>query len=697
MIRTISIPLGLILVAALAGCSDSLQGATVLHLSDLPQKRIATDHVWRDGWRLPAGEPVIVDLGPLGDTPILRLGVLHTGSATRPSLKVYVGDTRVKTFVTRATTQWRDIRLDLSRFAGSEESCRIVFSDASGFTLGPCELVSKGAATQPNVLVFLIDTLRKDHLGCYGYERNTSPNIDALAEDGIRFDGHMPQSTWTRPSVASLLTSLYPSFHGAEDWPDVMRDGVPTLGAALGAAGYESHALFANPNVLPVWGMGDEFTRVTHIDDQAGADADDAHVVNAAIEAIQNAAGRPWFIYAHTMAPHDPYEPPAPYDAQFARVQYIGSEEEIRRQKILEQYDGEIGYVDAQFGRLVTELKRLGQYDNTLIVLLSDHGEEFWEHGGELHGTSLYEEQLGIPLIVKLPANESAGKTRDALVQTIDIAPTILELVGAAPEPRFQGVSFTDILGDPTLNDRIGFSSLVHNALSMRAARKGGLKYVHDIVKAEEFWLDIAEDPAEIHPVTAAPEGGDQLSQFVRRMAIQSSLGFHLLVTCGSGEEHSVTGALSSEAIEGYEWDYYDWKGKAEREGDTVRFEMKTKVPYDEQIGREKWHDEFGEQQNAHLRLDVDPNAPLTIRIEVDGEPVSADITFAGAKGAATALADATVVPIKLAASPDTFDPATLPRKFAIYVWYVADANQLSAADLDADTVEALRALGYLE
>ena len=697
MMRTIFIPLSLILTVVLSGCSDPPQGGRVVALDDLPQKRILTDHVWRDGWRLPPEEDVIVDLGPLGDTPVLRLGFLRTGADTKPSVKVYVGETRVKSYVAKAETTWRDIRLDLSRFSGSQNSCRIVFSDSRGITLGPCELVSKGAVKQPNVLVFLVDTLRKDHLGCYGYDRQTSPNIDALAEDGIRFDTHMPQSTWTRPSVASLFTSLYPSFHGAEDWTDKMREDVPTLGAALAAAGYESHALFTNPNVLPVWGMGDEFTRVTHIDYQAGAEVDDARVVNAAISTIQNTAGRPWFIYAHTMAPHDPYEPPAPYDTKFARVQHVGTEEEISRQKTIEQYDGEIGYVDEQFGRLVAELKRLGQYDNTLIVLLSDHGEEFWEHGGEIHGTSLYEELLGVPLIVKLPGNESAGKTRAALVQTIDIAPTILELVGAAAEPRFQGASFTDIIGDPMLDTRIGFASLVHNALSMRAAREGGLKFVHDNVKSEEFWLDVVDDPAELKPIRVAPEGGEVLQQFVRRMAIQSSLGFHLLITCGSGEEYSVTGEVSSETLSDYQWDYYDWKGKAEREGDTVRFEMQTKVPYDEQVGREQWHDEFGEQQNAHLRLDVDPNAPLTIRIEVDGQPVSTDITFGGLKGAPVALADATLVPLKLTASPDAFDPAKLPRKFAIYVWYVADSNQLSTADLDADTVEALRGLGYVD
>jgi hypothetical protein len=241
-----------------------------------------------------------VNVGALDKATALRFGILRIGASDNPTAIIFVGEQEVHSYRVTAGPPWFDTRVDLSAYANDDESCYIELSDAQGIALAPCTLIREEEKSPPNILIFMIDTLRKDHLGSYGYTRDTSPNIDKLAREGVVFENHMPQSTWTRPSVASLLTSLYPSYHGPEDWPDVMREGLSSLGASLGVAGYTTHGLFSNPNVTPTCGKGDEFERVVYFDELAGQD--DAEVVDAAITTIKNEVGWPWFLYVHTMA-----------------------------------------------------------------------------------------------------------------------------------------------------------------------------------------------------------------------------------------------------------------------------------------------------------------------------------------------------------------------------------------------------------
>ncbi|MEK7795282.1 MAG: sulfatase [Candidatus Hydrogenedentota bacterium] len=679
-----------------AACSSPIDTSAASPVASLDAKRVALDKEWRDALRFGADSPPILDLGPHEAGDALRLGVLPFGATIENAhIDVYIGARRVKRVTIPQTPEWSDIRIEA---AGGRDGDHLFLDmrNAGTLWLSHCE-VTRPKDTRPNVLVFLVDTLRRDHVGCYGYARATSPNIDALAAESVRFERCMAQSSWTKPSVATLLTSTWPQVHGAEDRPDVMRQDLPTLAKALERAGYNTQAFFTNINVLPLWGFGNEFARCVDVDSTEWQTADDARPIDAAIDAIHNAKGRPWFLYVHTMGPHDPYAPPAPYDVKFASDISGLSEKEAKVRRSMDRYDGEIANTDAQFGRLIQMLKDERLYDNTLIVVVSDHGEEFLDHGGEFHARTLYEEVVGVPLIVKPPLASPGAAVVPGLVRVIDIAPTILELVGAEAEPRFQGESFAVMMRDPTLDSRTGFASLFDEAISMRAAATTRYKFIDDRVAAKREWFDLVSDPHERQPIFVAPPEGAPLERFAARVAGIGAEGLHVLITCGDNQPRKVSGRVESAGLRGYEFHYYEWKGSATRDGDSVTFSIHTQDPQDHALERDVWHNERAEQDHARLVARIDPAKPVKLTITVDGGPIDIGRVHLGANAAHAPLDHAALAPLDIVARADAFDPAALPREFGVYVWYVPPADTRDIEQLDDATREALRGLGYLQ
>lgn len=264
---------------------------------------------------------------------------------------------------------------------------------------------------RPDVVIFLIDTLRKDHLGCYGYPINTSPNIDAFAQDAVQFRQLIPMSSWTRPSVASLLTGTMDFTHHALSPEDHLAEGLPSLPTTLKAAGWQTHAAVANPEVGANYGFAAGFD--TYADLWQGRQKfgweDDAKVLSRALEHLAPAGDAPLFLYLHLIAPHRNYEPRPGTEEAFVPEQFVGTRREAQVQRERALYDAEIHGADAEFGRLIAALRTAGRYDNALIVLLSDHGEQFMEHGERAHANSLHFEELGVPLLIKLPGNAHRG------------------------------------------------------------------------------------------------------------------------------------------------------------------------------------------------------------------------------------------------------------------------------------------------
>jgi len=320
---------------------------------------------------------------------------------------------------------------------------------ASGPERGPVE-----KRKPPNIVVYLIDTLRPDHLGCYGYGRKVSPSIDQFARESILFEQVQAQSSWTKTAVASLFTSLLPPQHGAFDFGDRLPAKLTTLAEQLHSHGYRTQGWTANVYVSDTFGFEQGFD---HYECLGGASSHQLHqkVVDWLNRSSQKDS--PFFLYIHSMDPHAPYDPPP----AFRSVPGVIQDHELRdipheaRQRPANEawkkrlnlarvlYDDEIRSNDHAFGLLIQELKARKLYDNTLVVLLSDHGEEFLEHGYMGHINSLYQELLSVPWLLKLPGGEGAGTRVGELWQQIDLAPTLLQQAGVPIPEAMQGLAYS--------------------------------------------------------------------------------------------------------------------------------------------------------------------------------------------------------------------------------------------------------------
>ena len=318
-----------------------------------------------------------------------------------------------------------------------------------------------------NVILIVIDALRADHLSCYGYERDTSPSLDTFAARGVLFKNCYTQSSWTKPSVASILTSLYPDRHGTTLHAQALPGELVTLAEILHDEGYLTYGFVANPNLKRIFNFNQGFV---YFDDYLMRDKlyygvlrelrrkppyllkifknhFDTHVRDNA--RLANRRIFPWlekykseniFMYIHYMDPHSPFTPPAPYNEMFPYIE--GDKNSIT----VSLYDGEICFVDAQIGKLIEKLKSLKIYDKTLIIVTSDHGQAFGEHGDYGHGSTIYQDQLKVPLVVKCPSNFSGAPVIDESVRSIDIVPTILDVLRISSAVPLEGNSLLPLM-----------------------------------------------------------------------------------------------------------------------------------------------------------------------------------------------------------------------------------------------------------
>jgi arylsulfatase A-like enzyme len=320
-------------------------------------------------------------------------------------------------------------------------------------------------APRPVILVS-IDTLRADHLGCYGYRRPTSPNVDAFSRDAVLFRQAIAQAPSTLSSHASILTSLIPPHHTASIANNLaLPSELITLAEVLRNQGYATASFNGGIQLDAAWGLDQGFDtyvsvkpRVAAAESLVGPKDGFAHVVGLAQDWIAKNEGRPFFLFLHTYEVHHPYTPEASDLAPF-RGSYGGrladriTVEVLRRinhrklavddrdrQHIVDAYDGEIHSMDRAFGGFVAFLKAKRLYDSCLVVFTSDHGEEFGEHGRMgWHSHSLFDEVLRVPLLVKLPSSRLAGTAVEGQVRGIDVAPTILAALGLPAPARFEG------------------------------------------------------------------------------------------------------------------------------------------------------------------------------------------------------------------------------------------------------------------
>ncbi len=307
-------------------------------------------------------------------------------------------------------------------------------------------------AEQPNIVLIINDAMRSDHMSLYGYERETTPNIDKLAFSGSFGSGVISAHPSTPPAMASLFTSLYPSTHevsfsfrGSGDSCNILSDEVDTIAEVLRDNGYVTGAFAANPFISRDLGFTQGFDYRPAIYKDHLYHKTTAEEVNAAVlNWIKKNTDKKFFAYLHYMDNHGPYHPPAPFNAYFVSdelipldqtaIKELGYIRKYAKDKsrtdlnyFIDQYDGGIRYVDKCVGDLIDSLKKLGVYDNTIVVFTSDHGEAFYEHGHFDHGNNLYNEEISVPLIIRLPKPQKLELDRAELV---DVGTTLLSLVG---------------------------------------------------------------------------------------------------------------------------------------------------------------------------------------------------------------------------------------------------------------------------
>ena len=555
---------------------------------------------------------------------------------------------------------------------------------------------TQAPSQRPNILIVLIDTLRPDHLGCYGYARNTSPHIDALAAEGVRLSKMMSQSSWTRPAVASLFTSTYPSVHGAVDRADILPDEMITLPEIFLNAGYETAAFMTNLNCLPMWGFGAGFQTFADINANAVSNIKDQQAADAAIEALRATLGQPWFCYVHFFGPHTPYDPPAPFNAQFTTPESQGDSAAAESARQIALYDGAIAFTDEHFGRIVATLKELGMYEDTLIIVMSDHGEALGDHGGWGHGTTLYDEQLRIPFVVKLPRGQTASGVRDGITELIDVGPTVLDFAGLPAPEAFQGRSLRNLLNGGPAEDRPAFSSLLLADNNLYSARDPRWKYIFDVTAQRPAWFDTWADPGELRALKQGPLRVAPLAQFAARIASTRREGLHILVTGSLDESRTIAGTLSGYGMGAFQLRYTARNGDAQMDGDRLAFRITTSPGEDAPTALPLWYEEIGEVNNAHLVIQVNPASVLTTTLTLDDKPIPAEVVHLGADGRNATLDNTPLRVGELEADSEAFYPSALPPALAVYIWYVPPVDTVPDEALDPDMAEAMKALGYI-
>ena len=377
---------------------------------------------------------------------------------------------------------------------------------------GGCQVKDAKDAFAGNLILITVDTLRADHLGCYGYRQIRTPHIDGLAAEGARFTTVVAQVPLTLPSVSSILTGTYPLFHEVRDNVGYeLSSSKTTLAEILKSYGYRT-AGFVGAFVLDsrfgvsqgfdfyfddfeTENMPKAFINMTRIEWRA------EKVMSQAIKWLDGFShdGSRFFAWIHLYDPHDPYDPPDPFSSDYSS----------------RPYDGEIAYVDQEIGRLLTFLRRRKLYDDTSIVLTGDHGESFGEHQEFRHGFFTYDSTLLVPLIIR-PARSSFQNTViTKQVRSVDIAPTILQLLGLPKAGEIQGTGLLEvIMGKQTELQLEAYSETFYPAQfgwsPLRSLRTQTHKYI-DAPRPELF--DLSRDPGERHNIY---EGNKALANQMR-------------------------------------------------------------------------------------------------------------------------------------------------------------------------------------
>jgi arylsulfatase A-like enzyme len=397
-------------------------------------------------------------------------------------------------------------------------------------TLASCS--AEPPAPPPNLLVVTLDTVRADHLSAYGYERDTSPQLARLASEGVRFALAYSAASTTLPSHASLFTGQPPIEHGVRKNGLALGEDAHTLAERMRDAGAQTAAIVSSFVLDRRFGLAqgfdhyeDDFTRegssypVSTWRDFEVEGAFDRRANETTDRAIRwldekRDPARPFFLFLHYFDPHDPYVPPEPWKSRFERPKDPSGRTSLAdaliKRDLVDAYDGEIAFTDDELGRLFAHLEKLGLTRDTLVVVTADHGEGMGQHGVIGHGVNIYEEAVHVPLILRWPARLPAGRVIEAPIESMDVLPTLLELLGLASNGAIRGSSLAGaLLRDDSLDSErpvvthrrpydeevIREGRRLHGELI--GMRRGRWKWIEGTADGSRELYDLETDPGE--------------------------------------------------------------------------------------------------------------------------------------------------------------------------------------------------------
>ena len=403
---------------------------------------------------------------------------------------------------------------------------------------------------RPNIVLVSIDSLRPDHLGCYGYSRATSPFLDELAAAGVRWTNALSTTSWTLPAHAALLTGLADTTHGVVDNGLRLNEEHATLAEILKDAGYHTAGFYGGPYLAPVFGFAQGFDvyescmtpaaelALPHPNaaQHAASHADvtgprtRARVASWAAERARSGDDRPYFLFLHLWDVHYDFVAPREYVELFD-PDYAGSIDgrlmddpaiaptmsERDRAHLLALYDAEIRFTDDVLRGIFADLAEHGLSDDTLTLVTADHGEEFFEHGGKGHNKTLFDEVVRVPLILHWPEQVPAGRVRSEQVQLIDVAPTLAFAAGLREPLAVQGQNLAPTLAAASLPPRPALLELSIDRGHQRALRTLDHKIYRPAARTPASIFDLASDPGEYSPRKADAAAEAQLTAALER------------------------------------------------------------------------------------------------------------------------------------------------------------------------------------
>jgi arylsulfatase len=613
--------------------------------------------------------------------------------------------------------RWVDYDLDLAALGGRQGTLRLAttFADATqtgdAFALWSRPMLygaDPAGTPQVDLLLITIDALRADHVGSAGYERDTTPALDRLAAEGVRFARAFTNAPMTFPSLPQILTSAH--------YPTLVS---PTVATSLYAGGFRhTKAIVHNP-YLEIWL---QYLARDSFDSVLAVKWDATRISRAAMEWIDSRGDERWALYLHYLDTHTPYGVPEPHASRFVDPSYRGSIGRrfpdiegakagrygpADRAHVVDLYDGAIAYVDAEIGRILDGLRARGRLDRTLVVVTADHGEEFWDHGSFFHGGSLYDEQLHVPLLMRLPGGEPRGVTVDAQVPTLDVLPTIADVLGVPTESGVEGRSLMPLVRGEESADRPVFARASNVLFIQRhALRTGSHKLIETLHPHALQLFDLVRDPEERHDLAGDPTQAGRVRELraalQRHRAVLADVGFQVRVVTPADAHPDVRVVVTRRA--GSEIQMPDWVGppagtlRLNRWGKRVAWRARTEPGV---AGMR-----FDRGASSSLFADT----PLHVDIRIDGAPARPEDVWLGQHGTHPDTVpftyEVTQPPGTLAVERPALSAERAPAlaapaggRVGVHLWRTLSPGPITtgALPVDARARERLRALGYVE